>query len=176
MKSPIVIAVVAALIITAAGLATYISFFSLKGESSTEEVLMDDDGINSTIEPDASAVPEDQPIPPAPRELVLQKNQQTIVTKKDLRRYDKNKDGLVSREEYRNLWSDQFDNLDKNRDGKLALQEWRKHRHAFKQMDLNKSKSVERPEWLRYRDWCFDTFWDADKDGFATPETEWTKK
>ena len=67
MKSPIVIAVVAALIITAAGLATYISFFSLKGESSTEEVLMDDDGINSTIEPDASAVPEDQPIPPAPR-------------------------------------------------------------------------------------------------------------
>lgn len=175
MKSPIVIAVVAALIITAAGLATYISFFSLKGESSTQEVLMDD-GINSTIEPDASAVPEDQPIPPAPRELVLQKKQQTVVTKKDLRRYDKNKDGLVSREEYRNLWSDQFDNLDKNRDGKLALQEWRKHRHAFKQMDLNKSKSVERPEWLRYRDWCFDTFWDADKDGFATPETEWTKK
>jgi len=116
-----------------------------------------------------NAVPKDKPLPPAKKELVPVSQQQPV--KEDvLKMYDKDKDGEITHEEFRGLWSGQFDYLDANRDGKLDRNEWRNP--AFSGMDLDKSGFLERQEWMRYRDWCFSTFMDANKDGKAVPG-EW---
>ena len=166
----IVIAISALLLFVGGILAYYVL------SSQSVEDLPSDDLAESSIAPNPDSVPEDQPLPPAPKAEVLKKKQQVVIGKKELRRYDKNKDRVISREEYRESWSKQFDNLDKNKDGRLVIQEWRKHKNAFRMIDLNKSKALERSEWLRFRVWCFDTFMDADKDGVATPGKEWNPK
>lgn len=135
-----------------------------------------DDLAETSIAPNPDSVPEDQPLPPASKEEVLKKKQQVVIGKKELKKYDKNKDRVVSREEFREAWSSQFVKLDKNKDGRLTIKEWRKHKNAFQKMDLNKNKTLERSEWVRYRDWFFNTFMDADKDGVATPGKEWNPK
>ena len=167
-----IVIAISALLLFVGGILGYYTLFSQSAED-----FDSDDLAESSITPNPDSVPENQPLPPAPKEEVLKKKQQVVIGRKELRNYDRNKDGVVSREEYRDAWSRQFDNLDKNKDGQLHLKEWRKkHKNAFRQMDLNKSKAVERSEWLRFRDWCFDTFMDADKDGVATPGKEWNPK
>jgi hypothetical protein len=121
------------------------------------------------VAPDASAVPKDKPLPPAKKELVPV-SQQVVVKQDVLAMFDKNKDGEITHEEFRGIWSGQFDYLDANRDGKLDRNEWRNP--AFTGMDLDKSGFLEKQEWMRYRDWCFSTFMDANKDGKAVPG-EW---
>ena len=121
------------------------------------------------VAPDVNAVPKDKPLPPVKKELVP-KSQQEAVQENVLKKYDTNKDGAVSFDEFRNLWSGQFDYLDRNHDGKLDRNEWR--HPIFKDMDLDKSGVLEKQEWMRFRDWCFSTFMDADKDGKAVPG-EW---
>jgi hypothetical protein len=123
------------------------------------------------VAPDVNAVPKDKPLPPVKKELVPVIQQVTV--KEDvLAMYDKNKDGAVSFEEFRNLWSGQFDHLDGNHDGKLERNEWR--HPIFNDLDLDKSGVLERQEWMRFRDWWFSTFMDANKDGKAVPG-EWKK-
>jgi len=165
----IVIAIFALLLFVGGILAYYV----LRPQS--VEDSPSDDLAETSIAPNPDSVPEDQPLPPAPKEEVLKKKQQVVIGKKELKKYDKNKDRVVSREEFREAWSSQFVNLDKNKDGRLVIQEWR-HKNALRIMDLNKSKALERAEWLRFRVWCFDTFMDADKDGVATPGKEWNPK
>ena len=121
------------------------------------------------VAPDVKAVPKDKPLPPAKKELVP-KSQQEPVEEYVLKKYDANKDGAVSIDEFRNLWSGQFDHLDGNHDGNLARNEWRNP--AFNDMDLDKSGVLEKQEWIRFRNWCFSTFMDANKDGKAVPG-EW---
>jgi hypothetical protein len=44
-------------------------------------------------------------------------------------------------------------------------------RYAFDQL-LGKGGVIEKQEWLRFSDWCFSTFMDANKDGKAV-SGEW---
>jgi hypothetical protein len=128
--------------------------------------------LNKDIAPDVNAVPKDKPLPPAPKEAVLKQNKQQNVGQNELQMFDANKDGKVTRVEFRTKWEGQFHYLDANKDGKLVRQEWRNG--AFTSMDLDKNGTLESQEWMRYRDWCYDTFLDANKDGTATPG-EWKK-
>ena len=128
--------------------------------------------MNKEIAPDVNAVPKDKPLPPAPKEAVLQQNKQQNIGQDELRMFDANKDGKVARVEFRTMWEGQFHYLDANKDGKLVRQEWR--HGAFTDMDLDKNGTLESQEWIRFRDWCFDTYLDANKDGLAVPG-EWKK-
>jgi hypothetical protein len=120
--------------------------------------------------PDVKAVPENKPLPPVPKESVP-KNQQVLVDAWALRTFDTDKNGNIARDEFRNVWTGQFQYLDSNRDQILSRQEWRNP--AFSGLDLDQNGTIKIQEWLRYRDWCFDTFFDANKDGIAVPGKEW---
>ena len=128
--------------------------------------------LNKEIAPDVNAVPKNKPLPPAPKEAVLKQKKYYAVGPQELAKYDTNKDGKVSREEFRVVWESNFRYNDSNKDGKLTRQEFT--HSAFPGMDLDKNGTLEIEEWSRYRNWCFDTYFDADKDGFAVPH-EWEK-
>lgn len=155
-----------ALILIGGGIGAYFTFND--GNSEGAESI----DIDQEILPDVNAVPEDKPLPPAPKELVLKKKKFKEIDENFLRLFDVNKDGTVAREEFRSYYEKKFENLDRDKNGKLHRQEWRNP--AFKFMDLNKNRALEFQEWMRFRDWCFDTFWDANKDAVAVPG-EWKK-
>ena len=155
-----------ALILIGGGIGAYFTFND--GNSEGAESI----DIDQEILPDVNAVPEDKPLPPAPKELVLKKKKFKEIDENFLRLFDVNKDGTVAREEFRSYYDKKFENLDRDKNGKLHRQEWRNP--AFKFMDLNKNRALEFQEWMRFRDWCFDTFWDANKDAVAVPG-EWKK-
>ena len=155
-----------ALILIGGGIGAYFTFND--GNSEGAESI----DIDQEILPDVNAVPEDKPLPPAPKELVLKKKKFKEIDENFLRLFDVNKDGTVAREEFRSYYEKKFENLDRDKNGKLHRQEWRNP--AFKFMDLNKNRALEFQEWMRFRDWCFDTFWDANKDAMAVPG-EWKK-
>ena len=104
--------------------------------------------------------------------MVLKKKKFKEIDKKVLKIFDVNKDGKIAREEFRSVYEKNFKYLDQDKNGKLNRKEWR--HPAFKSMDLNKNGVLEFSEWMRFRDWCFDTFWDANKDAMAVPG-EWKK-
>ncbi len=108
-----------------------------------------------------------QPAAPAP----APDKQQPVLKSKQLDRFDSNKDGVVSREEYRLAWEKQFMVLDRNGDGKLVREEW--SNAVFDKFDKDSSNSVDLQEWEEGNLMTFDTFMDLDKDGVATPVTEW---
>jgi hypothetical protein len=88
--------------------------------------------------------------------------------------YDANKDGNVSREEYKQVWEGQFDYLDKSQslDGKLTQAEWASP--SFPHVDKNVDGSVDKDEWLAARMSEFDAI-DANDDGVADA-SEWSPK
>ena len=155
-----------ALILIGGGIGAY---FTFNGGNSEGSESID---IDQEILPDVNAVPEDKPLPPAPKELVQKKKKFKEIDKKVLRIFDVNKDGKIAREEFRSVYEKNFNYLDHDKNGKLHRKEWR--HPAFKSMDLNKNRALEFKEWMRFRDWCFDTFWDANKDAVAVPG-EWKK-
>ena len=97
--------------------------------------------------------------------------QPPVLRSKQLDRYDSNKDGVVSREEYRLAWENQFKVLDRNADGKLVREEW--NNAIFKNFDKDNSNFVEKQEWDDGNLFNFDNHMDLNKDGVATPVTEW---
>ena len=111
---------------------------------------------------DAAKSPTPAPTPAKPQEVLKSKN---------LDRFDANKDGLVSREEYRLAWKNQFLVLDQNGDGKLVREEW--SNSVFETFDKDHSNSVDTEEWDEANLVSFDNYMDLDKDGVATPGTEW---
>jgi hypothetical protein len=100
--------------------------------------------LNKDIAPDVNAVPKDKPLPPAPKEAVLKQNKQQNVGQNELQMFDANKDGKVTRVEFRTKWEGQFHYLDANKDGKLVRQEWRNG--AFTSMDLDKNGGLDSKE------------------------------
>ncbi len=109
------------------------------------------------------------PAPAAPKPAASQ--QQPVLRSKQLDRFDTNKDGLVSREEFRLAWEKQFNVLDRNGDGNLVREEW--GNAVFKNFDKDNSNSVDMQEWEEANLFTFDHYMDLNKDGVATPVTEW---
>lgn len=143
-------------------------FLATTGQSEPPETI----DLDQEILPDVNSVPKDKPLPPAPKEVVLKQMKYYEIGPKDLLIFDTEKDGNITRIEFRTYWENNFRQLDRNKDGKLVPKEWG-HR-AFKGVDLDKNGNLESQEWMRFRDWCFDTFYDSDKDGIAVPG-EWKK-
>ena len=143
-------------------------FLATKGQSETPETI----DMDQEILPDANSVPKDKPIPPAPKELVMKQMKYYEIGPKDLKIFDTEKNGNITRIEFRTYWENNFRQQDRNKDGKLDRKEW--SHQAFKGIDLDQNGALEFQEWMRFRDWCFDTFYDADKDGIAVPG-EWKK-
>jgi len=88
---------------------------------------------------------------------------------------DGNQDGQVSVKEFtQNKKGDRFTELDRNRDGSLSITEWRATRQAFDHLDANRNQKIDRGEFFetgRYRKVDFLQI-DADNDGEITAK-EW---
>ena len=165
-KTSLLIAgIIIALFLIGGGIGVYLA---TSGQSETPDTI----DLDQEILPDVNSVPKDKPLPPAPKEVVLKQMKYYEIGPKDLLIFDTEKDGNITRIEFRTYWENNFRQLDRNKDGKLVRKEWG-HR-AFKGVDLDKNGNVESQEWMRFRDWCFDTFLDSDKDGIAVPG-EWKK-
>ena len=68
-------------------------------------------------------------------------------------------------------WEKQFKVLDRNSDGKLVREEW--GNAVFTKFDKDNSNSVDMQEWEESNLFTFDHYMDLNKDGVATPVTEW---